>query len=48
MSTFRAKVLSSAADPDEVDEVFRAVAARSLAEDDFAEWLRGHVEKAGV
>jgi death-on-curing protein len=36
------------ADPDEVDEVFRAVAARSLAEDDFADWLREHVEKAST
>jgi death-on-curing protein len=36
------------ADPGEVDEVFRAVAARSLAEDDFADWLREHVEKAST
>jgi prophage maintenance system killer protein len=35
------------ADPPEVDEIFRAVAARSLAEDDFVEWLREHVEKTG-
>jgi death-on-curing protein len=33
------------ADPDKVDEVFRAVAARSLAEDDFADWLREHVAR---
>jgi hypothetical protein len=31
-----------------IDEVFRAVAARSLAEDDFADWLREHVEKAST
>jgi prophage maintenance system killer protein len=35
-------------DLDEVDEVFRAVAARSLAEDDFAEWLREHVRKGAA
>lgn len=34
------------AEPEVIDEVFRAVAARSLAEDDFVAWLREHVEKA--
>ena len=34
------------AEPEAIDEVFRAVAARSLAEDDFVAWLREHVEKA--
>lgn len=33
------------AEPEAIDEVFRAVAARSLGEDDFAGWLREHVAR---
>lgn len=35
------------AEPEAIDEIFRAVAARSLSEDDFVTWVREHVEKAG-
>lgn len=31
------------AEPEAIDEVFRALAPRSLTEDDFARWLREHV-----